>query len=226
MLSEEYIDGFIAKYVKPNQVVSIGTNALGETFLKKLGLLNERNRMQLQIIPTSSSQIPLCQQFHLPIANLNEQEVDIAIEFVDEGDEDFNFLKRTTTSLVRDKMIAQSAGEVIAILPEQGWKTQLSGKCVFEISSFGWKRTLLQLERVGKVDYSLYPNENALKKTESGHYLVELELDDGLMLEELDTLARSIPGVLETGIFLGMADRLFIVGEEKIQVKSRMDYEK
>lgn len=224
MLSEESIDAFISKYVKPSQVVSIGTNASGEAFLKKLGLLNERNRMGLQLIPTSNSQIPLCQSMHLPITNLNDQEVDIAVEFVDEGDEDFNFLKRTTTSLVRDKMIAQSAGEVIAILPELGWKARVGGKCAFEISSFGWKRTLLQLERVGKVDYSKYEKEPL--KTESGHFLVEAELDDGLMLEELDSLARNIPGVLETGIFLGMADRFFIVGEEQIQVKSRMDFEK
>ena len=103
MLSEEYVDSFISKYIKPQQVISIGTNPLGEAFLKKLALLNERDRMGLQIIPTSNSQIALCQQMHLPVTNLNDQEVDVAVEFADEADDDFNFLKRNSSSLVRDK---------------------------------------------------------------------------------------------------------------------------
>ncbi len=223
MLSEDQVDAFVSRYVKDGHVVAVGTNQLGELFLKKLGLLCETNRWNIQVIPTSASQIATAKTFHLPLTTLNEREVDVAFEFVDQADGDYNFLKRYSTSLIRDKMIAQSAAELVAILPAKENVDRLHGSIPIEISSFGWKRTLLLLERVGRVDYQKYTLEPM--KTESGHYLVEVEMDASLSLEDIDTQARIIPGVLETGLFLGSADRLVLVGETDIKVKSRLDYD-
>lgn len=223
MLSEDQVDAFVSRYIKDGQVVSIGTNQLGELFLKKLGLQCEENAWNVSIIPTSTSQIQTCREFKLPLTTLNDREVDIAVEFVDQADNDYNFIKRYSTSLIRDKMIGQSAGELIAVLPLKQQYDQLSGLVPFEISSFGWKRTLLQLEQVGRVDHSKYADEPP--KTESGHYLVEVELDEHLLVDDVDAQARLIPGVLETGLFIGMADRLLLVGDTEIRVKSRLNYE-
>ncbi len=223
MLSEEQVDAFVTRYVKDGHVIAVGTNQLGELFLKKLGLLCEQNRWSVQIIPTSTGQIATANMFHLPLTTLNEREVDVAIEFVDQADGDYNFIKHYSTSLIRDKMVAQSAAELVAILPEKGMVDHLRGTIPVEISAFGWKRTLLLLERVGRVDHQKYTNEPP--KTESGHYIVEIEMDESLSLEDIDSQARLIPGVLETGIFLGMADRLIVVGTTEIHVKSRLDNE-
>lgn len=223
MLSEEQVDAFVTRYVKDGHVVAVGTNQLGELFLKKLGLLCEQNRWNVQIIPTSTGQIATANMFHLPLTTLNEREVDVAIEFVDQADGDYNFIKRYSTSLIRDKMVAQSAAELVAILPEKEFVTKLHGNIPMEISAFGWKRTLLLLERVGRVDHQKYTREPP--KTESGHYLVDVEIDEGMSLEDIDTQARLIPGVLETGIFIGSADRLILVGSTEIHVKSRLDNE-
>ncbi|MBM3281787.1 MAG: hypothetical protein FJY86_00385 [Candidatus Diapherotrites archaeon] len=221
MLSEEQVDAFVTRYVKDGHVVAVGTNQLGELFLKKLGLVCEQNHWNIEIIPTSTGQIATAKTFHLPLTTLNEREVDIAFEFVDQADSDYNFIKRFSTSLIRDKMIAQSAGELITILSQKEFVEHIHGRMPVEISSFGWKRTLLLLERVGRVDYQKYVNEP--EKTESGHYLVELDMDPSLSLEDIDTQARLIPGVLETGLFLGSADRLVLVGEKEISVKSRLE---
>lgn len=222
MLSEEHVDAFLTKYIKSGQVVAVGTNQLGELFLKKIGLLCEQNKWEISIIPTSTGQIHTAQAFHLPITTLNEREVDVAFEFVDQADSDYNFIKQRSTSLVRDKMIAQSAGELIAILPEKNFVEKLHGLVPMEISTFGWKRTLLLLEQIGKVDFSKYSKEPF--KTESGHYLVEVEIDTQLLIDDLDMQARMIPGVLETGFFIGQADRLVLIGEKGLEVKSRLTY--
>jgi ribose 5-phosphate isomerase A len=224
MLNEDQVDAFVTRYVKDGQVLAVGTNQLGELFLKKVGLWAEQNQWEITLIPTSVSQIQTAKEFHLPLTTLNEREVDLAVEFATQGDHDFNFLKRYSNSLIRDKMIAQSAGELIVVLPEKDYVEKLSGMVPFEISSFGWKRTLLLLEQIGKVNHTQYEKEPP--KSESGHYLVEAEIDTQLLLEEIDAQARLIPGVLETGIFIGSADRMLLVGEQEIKVKSRMDFEK
>jgi ribose 5-phosphate isomerase A len=222
MLSEEQVDAFLTKYAGDGKVVSVGTNQLGELFLKKIGLLCEQNNWEISLIPTSTGQIHTAQVFHLPITNLNEREVDVAFEFVDWADYDYNFIKERSTSLVRDKMIAQSAGELIIVLPETNFVKKLRGIMPVEISSFGWRRTLLLLEQIGKVDFSKYANEPP--KTESGHYLVEVEIDSGLLADDIDAQARMIPGVLETGLFVGQADRIVLIGEQGLKVKSRLTY--
>ncbi len=224
MLNEDQVDAFVSRYVKDGQVVSIGTNQLGELFLKKLGIQCEQNHWNVEIIPTSTSQIQTAKQFHLNLTTLNEREVDIAIEFVDQADEDYNFIKRYTTSLIRDKMIAQSAAEMICVVSAKEVYPKLHGYVPFEISAFGWKRTLLLLEQIGKVDHRKYADEPP--KTESGHYVVEAEIEEGLSIEDVDMQARLIPGVLETGLFIGQVDRLILVGDTEIRVKSRLDYEK
>ena len=224
MLNEDQVDAFVTRYVKDGQVLAVGTNQLGDLFLKKVGLWIEQNRWDISLIPTSASQIQTANEFHLPLTTLNESEVDLAVEFATQGDHDFNFLKRYSNSLVRDKMIAQSAGELVVVIPERDYVEKLSGIVPFEISAFGWKRTLLLLEQIGKVNHTQYQKEPP--KTESGHDLVEAEIDTQLLLEEIDAQARLIPGVLETGIFIGSADRLLLVGEQEIKVKSRMDFEK
>ena len=224
MLTEDHVDAFVTRYLKDGHVLAVGTNQLGELFLKKAGLWCEQNQWTISIIPTSTSQIQTAKEFHLPLTTLNEREVDVAIEFATKGDYDYNFLKRYSNSLIRDKMIAQSAGELIVVLPATDYGEKLSGVVPFEISSFGWRRTLLLLEQIGKVNHAQYANEPP--KTESGHYLVEAEIDDQLLPEEIDAQARLIPGVLETGLFIGSADRFLLVGEQEITVKSRMDFDK
>lgn len=224
MLSEDQVDAFVTRYLKDGQVLSVGTNQLGELFLKKAGLLCEQNQWNISVIPTSVTQIQTAKQFHLSLTTLNEREVDLAIEFATQADHDYNFIKRYSTSLIRDKMIAQSAGELTIILPEKDHVERLNGVVPFEISSFGWRRTLLLLEQIGKVNHAQYATEPP--KAESGHYIVEAEIDSQLMPEEIDSQARLIPGVLETGIFIGSADRLLLVGDQEIKVKSRMDYDK
>lgn len=224
MLSEEQVDAFVSRYVKDGQVVSVGTNQLGELFLKKLGLWCEQNKWSVQIIPTSTSQIETAKQFHLPMTTLNDREVDVAIEFATQADGDYNFIKGNTTSLIRDKMIAQSAGELVVIVPASSMVEKLTGMVPYEIAAFGWKRTLLMLEQVGRVDFTKYKNEPP--KTELGHYIVETIMDDHLLIDEMDAQARLIPGVLETGFFIGSADRILMVGDQEIKVKSRMEYGK
>ena len=64
MLSEEQVDAFLARYVKDGKVIAVGTNQLGDLFLRKLGLLCEQNKWETPLIPTSTSQIHTAQQFH------------------------------------------------------------------------------------------------------------------------------------------------------------------
>ncbi len=212
MLREEHVEQFVARFIKSGDVVSIGTSRLGEVFLKKLALALHAKHIDLEkveFVPTSNHLAVIASQLHLPLASLNESEIDVAIEFVDFVDSDFNFIKKDSFSLVRDKMIAQSAGNLIVVLEGKGLLKTLRGKPIlFEITTFGWKRTVSQLSMFGRA--KLVEVDGKPKKTESGNYLTVVECDPSFSLEELENETKHIPGVLETGLFLGYADKVLI----------------
>lgn len=220
MINEERLEEFAAKYLKKDAIIAVGSDELGERMLKKIALKNHEKSLNLQVIPTSSSIAALCPQLGLQIANINEHEVDLAFEFADKADKDFNFTKKDSHSLVRDKMICQSAAELVILCDEKDFGERIQGTIPFEVSTFGWKRTLMQLQKLGKASVRL--GKNDYFKTETGHLLVDVEFDSIFSLDDLEFQARTIAGVLETGLFIGYADRIVLCGEKKIEVKSRI----
>ncbi len=227
MLSEEIIDALVDKYIKPDSILSFGTSRDSETFLKKIALKlqdEEHHLEKVRVIPTSSRIAAVLGDLHIPVADINEREVDVAVEFVDKVDSLFNYIKRDSTSLVRDKMIAQSAAEMIAITDEANLAKRLSGIVPFEVSIFGWKRTLAQLEALGTA--KLQKKGGKPFRTETNHYIINVDIDEIYSMDELEFQSKNVPGVLETGLFIGYADRVITHSKKGISVKSRMDYSK
>ncbi|MCR4335248.1 MAG: ribose-5-phosphate isomerase A, partial [archaeon] len=152
-MQEEHIEQLIVRYIKDGDVVSIGSSELGEKFIKRLALALEEEHIpidHISFVPTSMQTAAIASSLGLPIADINDVEIDVAIEFVDMVDDNYNFIKRNSSSFVRDKMIAQSAGILIAITNEEGFVKKLKGKIPFEVATFGWKRTMNQLDSLGE----------------------------------------------------------------------------
>lgn len=218
-MNDPAIEGLIAKYIKDESVVAVGTSSLAERFLKTLALKLEEKNQSVLFVPTSVRLAGLATEFGLKIVSLDEHEIDVAIEFPDRADNNYNFVKTDSESLVRDKMIAQSATDLIIILEKEHLVSKLNGNLAFEISSFGWKRTLVQLEKLGASRLKLEKQKPFV--TESGNYVALSQVDEIYSLEDLEFQAKEIPGVLETGLFIGYADRM-VLHTPGLEVKSRI----
>ena len=118
-------------------------------------------------------------------------------------------------------MIAQSAAVLVTVAEEKNFVSRLKGRIPFEITPFGWKRTLSQLEMFGKA--KLREENGKPLKTETGNYLIDVDCDEIYSIDDLDYQAKNIPGVLETGIFIGYADKI-VLHNNKIVVKSRTEF--
>ena len=223
-MKDDHIEAIIARYIKDGDTVSIGSNPLGERFVKKLALAVEAKHIpiaDIDFIPTSFNMASLAAQMGLRISDLNEREIDIGIEFVDQIDGNYNFVKRSSNSFVRDKMICQSAGLLVAICNEGGFVEKIRGKIPYEVETFGWKRTLMQLDGFGKAQRRADEKGSPLK-TETGNYVIDVEFDKLFNYEELETLTKNIPGVIESGLFVGLADKIVVHGKS-IKLMSRVD---
>ncbi|MFH1895146.1 MAG: ribose 5-phosphate isomerase A [archaeon] len=223
MIPEDQIEALVEKYVKHGQTIGIGSGELGVKFLKKMALKKEIESLELKIVPTSAEMTLILKQLNLEMGSLDEKEVDVAIEFADLVDHSYNYVKRQSKSFVRDKMIAQSAETLIIVTEKKNFVSRLFGVVPFEVSPFWWKRTKLQLESMGAAKER--KTGESLTKTESGNYIIDVLTDSIPSPEEFEYQAKEIPGVLETGLFVGYADRIILYDKGKIEVKSRIGKE-
>jgi ribose 5-phosphate isomerase A len=219
-MQDEHIEQLIAKYINDEDVVAIGSSPLGEKFLKKLAIALESSHIKINsvdFIPTSMRMATIASSLGLKIADINEREVDVAIDFADQVDKNFNFVKRNTASFVRDKMIAQSAANLIVIALDKSFVEKVKGTIPFEVVTFGWKRTMNQLDSYGKA--SRREKNGVPVKTETGNYVIDVKMDNIWNYDELEYESKNIPGVIETGLFVGYADKVLLHGK-KIEMLS------
>ncbi|MDO8627578.1 MAG: ribose 5-phosphate isomerase A [Candidatus Diapherotrites archaeon] len=212
----------VYKYVKDGQIIAIGTSTLGEMLLQAIVDKIKRQELKAKIMPTSFRFANYLVDNQIEIANINEEEIDLAVEFGNSVDEQFNFIKNESTSFVRDKMIALSAEELIVITDEKNFG-KLKRTLPLEVMDFGVRKTLIQLESLG--DARLRMDEKGPIRTETDNVIIDLKADEVYSLEDLEIQAKNIPGVIETGLFLRYADRVLILGD-KLTVQSRIEKEK
>lgn len=219
MIADDRVEALLERYVKQNSVVSFGTGASNESFLKKLAIYIESSGLRVKIVPTSHPMGIICSQLKLQTVSLDDVAIDLAFDFVDSVDEDFNYISNETTSLIRDKMIAEDAAEMVVVCEEKNFVKKLIPNICVELSTFAVNKTITQLMNLGVP--TLRMNKEKPVMSETGHCFADVKCDEIYSLEDLDYQAKRIPGVLETSLFLGYADRVVLHGKN-LTVKSRL----
>jgi len=219
-LDERVVEAVVGRYLEKNMVLAVGTGRLNEVFLRQAALKAHGEGFAISIVPTSVKLAEIASTLKLKIVSINEADVDLAIEFADLVDKDFNFISRDTTSLVRDKMVGQSAAEMIVVADEKNYVTQLSGMIPYEVATFGAKHSLIRLDQFGKAKFRENANGDRYL-TETGHYIIDVETDEVFDLDDLQFHTKEVPGVLESGLFIDYADRV-LLHNKKIHLMSRI----
>jgi ribose 5-phosphate isomerase A len=220
MLLDNHVQGLLEKYIKDNSIVSFGTGPINIEFLKKLAVYITSNSLNVRVVPTSHAVSALCKDLGLKTASLDDVEVDIAFDFVDQVDGDYNYISNETTSLVRDKMIAQEASEFIIVCEEKNFVEKLKMNLLLEVCPFAVNKTLLQVMNLGEAKQKMKANGEPLM-SETGNHFMEVKIDEVYDLDDIEYQAKRIPGVLETSLFVGYADRVLLHGST-ITMKSRI----
>lgn len=219
-LSDELIQAIIENFAKEKELIALGTSASSEAFLKKLALKAELENKTFRIVPTCFHLAAVASSLRIDIAKPDEN-IDLAIEFASVADKNFNFIKSETHSLVRDKIIAKMAEELLVIVDKKNYVNRINGIVPFEISKFAFNLTVAELESFGEAELRMRKGKPFT--TESGHFIVDVKLSEIHSLEDVDLQARMIPGVLETGLFLGYADKLLLFNGKNFELRKKAE---
>ena len=188
-------------------IVGLGTGSTAKFAVDALARrMNEG--LRFTAIPTSEATAQQARALGIPLSTLAEHpDIDLTIDGADEIDPHLNLIKGRGGALLREKIVAASSRELIIIADDSKLVEQLGAKMPVpvEVVPFGWQSTAQRLERLGC--------RAVLREgftTDGGHYILDCAFGP---IPDAKSLAReidSIVGVVEHGLFLGMATQVLI----------------
>ena len=198
------------EYIKDGMILGLGTGSTAYYMIKKVGELI-KNGMKIKAVATSKSTESLARELKIPLLSIDEvDKIDLAIDGVDEIDNEFNAIKGGGGALFREKIVASLANEVIWIMDESKLVDGIGEfPLPVEILPYGYKHVIKELQ-----DYSLNPKirmkEEEIFVTDNGNYIVDLHIGTPMNINDVYNKVNRITGVLETGLFINMCNRIII----------------
>lgn len=198
------------QYIEDDMKVGLGT---GSTMYYAIKHLGERVKEGLNIVcvPTSDKTAEWAREFGIPLSDFSEiRSLDIAIDGADEVDENLQLIKGGGGALLREKIVANAAKKFIVIVDESKVVKILGNfKLPIEIIPFGWKITAQSIESLG-CKAIVRKNEDRIFITDNQNYILDCDFSEIHHPEQLNHALKSIVGVVETGLFINMTDKVLV----------------
>jgi len=216
------------EFVEPGMRLGLGTGSTARHFVE---LLAQRVREGLRIVavPTSEETQRDAQRLGVPLTSLDETPaLDLTVDGADEIAPDLALVKGGGGALLREKIVASASASMVVIADESKWVRVLGRfPLPIEVVPFGLAATRAAIEAAAAAAGS--PGRAELRKrkdaapfvTDSGHWILDAHLDRIADPQALaDRLAR-IPGVVEHGLFIGLAQAAVLADADGVRIVSK-----
>jgi ribose 5-phosphate isomerase A len=215
-------------YVVDGMKLGLGSGTTAEIFLELLAP-RIRGGQKLLCVPTSERTAAAARKLGITLAALDDlAPLDLTIDGADEADRNLDLIKGGGGMLLREKIVAASSKKMVVIADETKMVPRL-GKFPLpvEVIEFGHKTTLARLvaalDRLGyaNVAITLRQKDGAPFKTDSGNLIYDCALGAIQSAPKLAAALSAVTGVVEHGLFTGMATTLLIAGPGEVEVIER-----
>jgi ribose 5-phosphate isomerase A len=204
--------------VQAGMRLGLGTGSTAAHFLRGLAERAERERLGLVCVATSVATAELAERLGLDLRDLDAVgRLDMTIDGADEIDGAMRLIKGGGAALLREKIVAHASDRMV-VIADEGKRVPVLGAFPLpvEVVRFGWQATRRAVEAV-IADADVDGREVTLRMvgqvplvTDEGNHILDLHLERIRDPERLAARLVEIPGVVETGLFLGMADGVIL----------------
>lgn len=213
------------KYVEPGMKLGLGTGTTAAKFVEVLG---PKVKAGLHLICTATSKATHAQAEALGIRMTTLDEtpfLDLTVDGADQLDEDLRLIKGGGGALLREKIVATASGRMIVIADHTKRVATLGAHPLpLEVVQFGVTSTrnmviALAADAGCEGEITLRTGDDGKPFiTDSGNYILDCAFGSIKEPEDLDEALKLIPGVVENGLFLGIADLAIIAGPDGISL--------
>lgn len=195
--------------VKSGMIVGLGSGSTAECFI--LYLCDKK--LDIRAVASSRSSADLARRGGIEIVDINSvPRIDVTVDGADEVDPQKRMIKGGGGAHVREKILASSSNEMIVIVDETKLVPKVGQhKLPIEIVFYGSPATRTKIEQLGyRVKWRLNP-DGTLFTTENGNLILDLLfVEPPDIPEELHLTLINIPGVVDTGFFFNLSDKVII----------------
>jgi ribose 5-phosphate isomerase A len=202
-----------AEFVVDGMTVGLGTGTTAEYAIRRLAERVKEEGLRITAIATSLRTELLARESGIPLIDINGVgHIDLTIDGADEIDPAFNMIKGGGGALLREKVVARASRlEVIVVDPAKlvdqlgrGWPVPV------EVVPFGWAQTARALHTLGCEAKLRGPSEDRPYRTDNGNLLLDCRFQTINDPAGLEQRINAVRGVVESGLFIGLAHRLVI----------------
>lgn len=222
------------KHVKDGFIVGLGSGSTAAYAIEEIGNKIKRKGLHVLGVPTSHQAFRLAIKYKIPTTTLDEHpKIDLTIDGADQIDQELNLIKGMGGALTREKIVA-SASEKLIIVADKSKMVKILGEknhpVPIEVLTFATAFVTCKLKELrGKPTIREGREKTGPVITDNGNIIIDV--DFGLVREpaKLEHKLKILPGVVETGLFVKMADVVYLgkcSGVEKIQKKNAKAYVK
>jgi ribose 5-phosphate isomerase A len=215
-------------FVQPGMRLGLGTGSTARTFVDLLG---QRVRAGLAVIavPTSEATRAQAERLGIPLTTLDETpELDLTVDGADEIAPDLSLIKGGGGALLREKIVAAASVRMVVIADASKYVAVLGRfPLPIEVVPFGFTATQRRVEAACAAAGSAGParlrrgQDGHAFVTDGGHWILDAALQRIPAPQALAKRLAAIAGVVEHGLFIGLARTAVIAGPEGVRVIER-----
>tara|TARA_Y100001968_G_scaffold333559_1_gene397224 strand:+ start:4431 stop:5126 length:696 start_codon:yes stop_codon:yes gene_type:complete len=211
--------------VKNGMIVGLGSGSTAALMIEALGEKISSGELEnIYGVPTSFQSEVLAQKYKIPLIDLaSVNKIDIAIDGADEVDPNFQLIKGGGACHVREKLVACRADKFVIVVDETKLVDclNLDFKLPVEVLPSAWKQIQLTLNNFGGESVLRMAEKKAGPVvTDQGNLVLDVSFASGIIKpKDLEQEINNIPGVLENGLFVDLANEVLVGKIVNDQVK-------
>jgi len=202
--------------VKQNMILGIGSGSTVVYAVKAIAEINKNKQLNLKCIPTSFQSHQLIVENGLTLVTLDQYpEIDLDIDGADEIDKSLNLIKGGGGCLVQEKIIASSSKKLV-IIADYTKKSEVLGEnwrngVPIEVIPLAYVPIMKRLEGLGGTPVLRMAQAKAGPViSDNGNFIIDVDFGKIENPSELNIKLLQIPGVVDSGFFLGMTSKAYI----------------
>lgn len=221
MNDKELVAYQAARLVEDGMLVGLGTGSTANYFIEELARRKSEEGLEVSTVSSSVISAIKAQSLGLPLVAMEHvSRLDLYVDGADEATPDMTLLKGRGSDLVREKLLARAADRFIVLVDQSKLVSRIGEKFPIpvEVIPFAWqlaKRTLESLGGRGGLRQNA--SKDGLAVTSHGSLVLDMVFDSSIDSQALNDMFNATPGVVEHGIFQGLAAAVFVAQDGRVE---------
>lgn len=227
---KELVGRRAVELVEGGQIIGVGSGTTISYFIKYLGDRCRKEGLNILAVPSSYQSYFELIKAGVQLTTLDEKtNLDITVDGADEVDEGMNLVKGGGGALTQEKIIGTYTKKLIILVDSSKFVKKLGGSPVpVEVLPKALTPVCRKIEALGgKPEVRMAQTKLGPVITDNGNFIIDCKFNEIDNPESLNMKIKMLPGVIETGLFIGLAD-MVLIGKgdtiiEKVKQRARPD---